>query len=99
MAQRRLTWSELRVGLFVLGALVILAMGIFYVTGAQGFWVSKIRYRAYLPEVEQLQDWAPVSLDVVVVSNVETIIMTPHPPDKQHNVTVVMRIERKYHNQ
>ena len=99
MAQRRLTWSELRVGLFVLVALVILAMGIFYVTGAQGFWVPKIRYRAYLPEVEQLQDGAPVSLDGVVVGNVESRILTPNPRDKQHNITVVMRIDRRYHDQ
>jgi phospholipid/cholesterol/gamma-HCH transport system substrate-binding protein len=99
MAQRKLTWAELRVGLFVLVALVILAMGIFYVTGAQGFWVPKYRYRAYLPEVEQLQYGAPVSLDGVIVGNVESISLTPHPPDKQHNVTVVMRINQKYHEQ
>ena len=35
MAQRKqLTWTELRVGLFVLAGLFILAIAIFYVTGA-----------------------------------------------------------------
>ena len=35
MPQRRqLTWTELRVGLFVLVGLSVLAAGIFYVTGA-----------------------------------------------------------------
>lgn len=99
MAQRKLTWGELRVGLFVLVALVILAMGIFYVTGAQGFWVTKDRYKAYLPEVEQLQEGAPVSLDGVIVGNVESRSLTPHPPDKQHNITIVMRIDHRYHDQ
>ena len=42
MAQRKqLTWTELRVGLFVLVGLFILAMAIFYVTGA-GFWGPSI---------------------------------------------------------
>jgi phospholipid/cholesterol/gamma-HCH transport system substrate-binding protein len=99
MAQRKLTWAELRVGLFVLVALVILALGIFYVTGSRGFWVSKDRYRAYLPEVEQLQQGAPVSLDGVPVGSVESISLTPHPSDKDHNITIVMRIDHSHHEQ
>ena len=34
---KQLTWSELRVGLFVLVGLLILAVAIFYVTGAGVF--------------------------------------------------------------
>jgi len=42
MAQRKqLTWTELRVGLFVLVALFVIAVGIFYVTGA-GFFGAEI---------------------------------------------------------
>jgi ABC-type transporter Mla subunit MlaD len=38
MAQRKqLTWMELRVGLFVLVGLAVLAAGIFYVTGGESF--------------------------------------------------------------
>jgi phospholipid/cholesterol/gamma-HCH transport system substrate-binding protein len=96
MAQRKLTWAELRVGLFVLVALVILALGIFYVTGQTGFWVPKYRLRAYLPEVESLQRGAPVTLDGVGIGNVESITLTPHPQDKLHNITIVMRLERRY---
>jgi phospholipid/cholesterol/gamma-HCH transport system substrate-binding protein len=99
MAQRKLTWSELRVGLFVLVALIIVAVGIFYVTGGQGFWVTKYRLITYLPEVESLQTGAPVSLDGLQVGNVESIHLTPQPSDKRHNMTVVMRINRTYHDQ
>ncbi len=99
MAQRKLTWAELRVGLFVLVALIIVAVGIFYVTGGQGFWVTKYRLITYLPEVESLQQGAPVSLDGLQVGNVESIRLTPQPPDKRHNITVVMRINRTYHDQ
>lgn len=99
MAQRKLTWAELRVGLFVLVALVILAIGIFYVTGQSGFWVPKYRVRAYLPEVKELQRGAPVSLDGVNVGSVESISLTPHPADKLHNITIVMRISQRYRDQ
>ncbi|HKN60759.1 MAG TPA: MlaD family protein [Candidatus Acidoferrales bacterium] len=99
MAQRKLSWSELRVGLFVLVALIIVAVGIFYVTGGKGFWVTKYRLITYLPEVESLQTGAPVSLDGLEVGNVESIHLTPQPPDKRHNMTVVMRISRAYHDQ
>lgn len=99
MAQRKLTWAELRVGLFVLAALVILAIGIFYVTGQSGFWVPKYRVRAYLAEVKELQRGAPVSLDGVNIGSVESISLTPHPSDKRHNITIVMRISERYRDQ
>ena len=51
MAQRKqLTWTELRVGLFVLVGLATLAVGIFYVT-APGVLGPKYRLRTFLPEV------------------------------------------------
>ena len=50
---KQLTWSELRVGLFVLVGLLILAVGIFYVTGA-GVLGPKYHLRTYLPEVSGL---------------------------------------------
>ncbi|HEY7825877.1 MAG TPA: MlaD family protein [Candidatus Acidoferrales bacterium] len=99
MAQRKqLTWSELRVGVFVLVGLFILAMGIFYVTGA-GILGPKYRLVTYLSEVEGLTQGAPVSLDGVPVGNVESIRLTPRPQDHMHNITLVMRIDKKYMDQ
>lgn len=96
MAQRKqLTWAELRVGLFVLVGLFILMVGIFYVTGA-GFLGPKYRVITYLPEVEGMKPGAPVDLDGVEVGNVQSVALTPHPTDRQHNITLVLRIERKY---
>jgi len=96
MAQRRLTWTDLRVGLFVFVGLIVVAIGIFYVTGQKGFWTAKYRLRTYLPEVEDLTQGAPVSLDGVPIGNVESFALTPHPANKQQNITVVLRLERKY---
>lgn len=100
MAQRKqITWSELRVGLFVLVGLLILAVGIFYVTGAR-FLGAKYRLKTFLPEVSGLATGAPVRLDGVDIGNVETIRLTPRQPGKiperMHNIEVIMRIDRKY---
>jgi len=98
MAQRKqLTWTELRVGLFVLAGLFILALGTFYVTGA-GILGPKYRLTTYLPEVEGLETGAPVRLDGVAIGNVQSIALTPHPQDQAHNITLVLRIDKKYQN-
>ena len=98
MAQhKQLTWTELRVGLFVLAGLCILALGTFYVTGA-GILGPKYRLITYLPEVEGLETGAPVRLDGVAIGNVQSIGLTPQPQDEAHNITLVMRIDKKYQN-
>src|SRR5213076_29396 len=95
MPQRKqLTWAELRVGLFVLVGLAVLAAGIFYVTGA-GILGPKYRLKTFLPEVSGLSQGASVKLD-----NVEAIQLVPRTPgslkDKNRNVEVDMRIDRRY---
>src|SRR5580692_2233276 len=100
MAQhKQLTWTDLRVGLFVLAGLVLLAVVIFYVTGGEGFG-AKYRLRAFLPEVDGLTLGAPVRVDGVEVGNVEQIsIAVPkagEPASKDRNIEVDMRIQSKY---
>jgi phospholipid/cholesterol/gamma-HCH transport system substrate-binding protein len=98
---KQLTWSELRVGLFVLVGLLILAFGIFYVTG-QGVWGPKYRLNTFLPEVAGLATGAPVRLDGVEIGNVDRISLVPREhgkaPDKLHNVEIGMRLDRRYQN-
>jgi phospholipid/cholesterol/gamma-HCH transport system substrate-binding protein len=99
MAQRKqLSWTELRVGVFVLAGLFILALAIFYVTGA-GFLGPKYRVITYLPEVEGLETGAPVRLDGVAIGNVQSIGLTPHPQDAAHNITLVLRVDKRYQNE
>jgi phospholipid/cholesterol/gamma-HCH transport system substrate-binding protein len=102
MAQRKqLTWSELRVGLFVLVGLLVLAVAIFYVTGA-GVFGPKYRIQTYLPEVSGLAAGAPVRLDGVEIGNVEQIKIVPReqgkPPDRMRNIEIVMRLDRRFQN-
>src|ERR1700728_2229357 len=96
MAQRKqLTWTELRVGLFVLVGLFILAVAIFYITGA-GILGPKYRLYTYLPEVEGVTAGAPVRLDGVAIGNVEKIALNPHPPDRTQSIQLILRIDKKF---
>src|SRR5271154_807012 len=100
MAQRKqLTWTELRVGLFVLVGLSVLGAGIFYVTGP-GFFGPKYRLNTYLPDVSGLGNGATVSVDGVAGGNVVSIQFAAPGRDrkveKAQNIDVVLRIEGKY---
>ena len=100
MAQyKQLTWTELRVGLFVLAGAVLLAVVIFYVTGGGG-WGPKYRLRAYLPEVDGLTMGAPVRVDGVEVGNVEQIVIAVpkpgEPTSKDRNIEIDMRVQKTF---
>jgi phospholipid/cholesterol/gamma-HCH transport system substrate-binding protein len=96
MAQgKQLSWAELKVGVFVFVGLTILAVTVFYVTGA-GILGPKYRLYTYLPAVDQLSAGAPVELDGVRVGTVESLNLTPNPPDRLHNITLLLRIDKKF---
>ncbi len=103
MPQRKqLTWTELRVGLFVLVGMFILAVAIFYVTGVR-ILGPKYRLRTYLPEVEGLTIGAPVRLDGVEIGNVDAIrvsqVVPKQPPDPRRSIELVLRIDKHYQNE
>jgi len=104
MPQRKqVTWSDLRVGLLVLAGLFLIAVGIFYVTGAGGVLAAKYRLTTYLPEVEGLKKGAPVRLDGVEIGNVDAISMAPRSREgkveRSRSVEVVMRINKDFQNE
>src|SRR5262249_30041340 len=101
MAQRKqLTWTELRVGLFVLVGLFVMAAAIFYVTG--GPLGPKYPLKTYLPKVAGVISGAPGRGDGVGVGNGESIRVMPRPAgktvDKNKNIEVMLRVERHYQN-
>ena len=54
-ASRKLSWSELRVGLFVLMALGMASVFVFYLTQAGAFFTREVRYVTYLPDAAGLE--------------------------------------------
>jgi phospholipid/cholesterol/gamma-HCH transport system substrate-binding protein len=100
MAQhKQLTWTDLRVGLFVLAGVILLVVVIFYVTGA-GALGPKYLLRTFLPEVDGLTVGAPVRVDGVAVGNVEKIQMSPATPgetqEKSRSIEVDLRIQKSF---
>jgi phospholipid/cholesterol/gamma-HCH transport system substrate-binding protein len=100
MAQhKQLTWTELRVGLFVLAAVTLLVVVIFYVTGG-GTFGPKYRLHVYLPEVDGLTVGAAVRLDGVEVGNVEQIVVAPLKSQgqqtKDRSVRVDVRLQKTF---
>jgi phospholipid/cholesterol/gamma-HCH transport system substrate-binding protein len=93
--RKQVTWEELRVGVFVLAGLVIIAIAVFYVTGASG-WGAKYTLKTYLPQVENLQNGAPVTLDGVTVGNVENSKVNRHPSNSSDSIEIDMRIQERY---
>jgi phospholipid/cholesterol/gamma-HCH transport system substrate-binding protein len=71
------------------------------VTGAN-FIGPKYRLKTYLPEVSDLAIGAPVRVDGVEVGNVESIRLVPrtpaHVPERNKNIEVIMRIDRRFQN-
>src|SRR2546427_11983565 len=99
MAQRKqVSWNELRVGLFVLVGLFLLAVGIFYVTGP-GILGPKYRLSAYLPEGEGLATGAPLRLDGFEIGNVAAMRIAPRNPnqavDRKSNIEALIGIGQK----
>src|SRR6202790_2812245 len=96
---KQLSWTELRVGLFVLAATVLLVVVIFYVTGA-GALGPKYRLHTFLPEVDGLTVGAPVRVNGVEVGNVEKIVIPPPKPGqsitKDKNIEVDLRIQKTF---
>ena len=72
MPQRKqLAWSELRVGIFVVVGVLLVAVAIFCVTAAAAHFLSpKYNLTTYMPDVDGLNEGAPVSLDGIQVGSV-----------------------------
>lgn len=92
-SQQQLKWSELRVGITVIFAAVVLATLIFLMSGT-GTWTPKITLITYFDNAEQLRVGAPVSLQGVKIGNVKSIRVVPSKPLTP--VEVVMRVTTGY---
>jgi len=65
-----LAWAELKIGLLSLAALVIAAVFIFLLTGANGFFWQRYSIKTVFPEVAGLKEGAPVRVAGVEVGSV-----------------------------
>src|SRR4029079_15844223 len=67
---RSLAWSELKIGLVSVFALVIAALVIFMVSGEGGFFWQRYNIKSVFPDIEGLKEGAPVRVAGVEVGSV-----------------------------
>ena len=89
-------WSQLRVGVTVLVALVTLAVLIFLMTGTTGLFTKRIMLRAYVDNAAGLRVGAPVRLEGVDIGNVVRIRVVSDPKRVLAPVEIVMKTTTKY---
>jgi len=95
-SEKQVKWSQLRVGLTVLVALVTLAVLIFVMTGTTGLFTKKIVVRAYVDNAGGLRVGAPARLEGVDIGNVTGIRVVADPKRRLAPVEVTMKITTKY---
>ncbi|MGH9484889.1 MAG: MlaD family protein [Terriglobales bacterium] len=85
-------WSQLRVGILVAIAVVILIFVIFTVTGQSSFFSPKITLYTYVPDAGGMLTGAAVNLEGVVIGNVTAIHLAEHPPNPKEPVKIAMKV-------
>lgn len=97
-SQQQLRWSQLRVGITVIVALVVLGVLIFLMSGTGGFWTSKLTLKAYFTNAAGLRVGAPVRLEGVDIGNVKGIRIVTDAEHKLAPVEVTLQVNTKYHD-
>lgn len=96
-SQKQLKWSQLKVGVTMLVALITLAVLIFLMSGTTGLFTQKIELISYFDDASGLRVGAPVRLDGVDIGNVTKIRVVPDVTRKLTPVQVIMKVNLRYH--
>jgi len=93
-SEKELRWSQLKVGLTVIVASIVLGVLIFLMTGTTGLFSRKITIFSYIDNAGGLRKGAPVRLQGVDIGNVTGIRVVP---EKSPNpVEIQMRVNTRY---
>jgi phospholipid/cholesterol/gamma-HCH transport system substrate-binding protein len=97
-SQKQLRWAQLRVGLTVVFAAIVLAFLIFLMSGTTGFFTPTLRLFAYMGNAGGLRNGAPVRLQNVDIGNVEKIRIVNHHDASGAStpVQIVMKVNAKF---
>ena len=96
-SQKQLKWSQLKVGITVLGASIVLAILILLMSGTGGIFTSKMTLVSYFDNAGGLREGAPVRLQGVDIGNVTKIKVVSDPARQLAPVEVTMKVIPKYH--
>ncbi|MGA7401262.1 MAG: MlaD family protein [Candidatus Sulfotelmatobacter sp.] len=95
-SQKQLKWSQLRVGLTVIFASLILALLLFLMSGTGGFFSHRITLVSFFDNASGLRIGAPVRLSGVDIGNVAAIRVVPDKDKQITPVEIIMKVSTKY---
>jgi phospholipid/cholesterol/gamma-HCH transport system substrate-binding protein len=95
-SQKQLKWSQLRVGLTVISASLILALLLFLMSGTGGYFSHRITLVSFFDNASGLRVGAPVRLSGVDIGNVAAIRVVPDKDKQITPVEVIMKVSTKY---
>jgi phospholipid/cholesterol/gamma-HCH transport system substrate-binding protein len=94
-SQQEVQWSQLKVGVLVIVALMSLTALIFLMSGSTGgIFTRKLMVRSYFENAAGLKVGAPVNLEGVTIGNVKSIRIVPER--KLTPVEVTMKLSERY---
>lgn len=97
-SQQEVRWSQLKIGLIVLVAAIILVALLFLMTSSAGIGVfsHKLTITTYFENSAGLKPGAAVNLQGVTIGTVKTVTVVSSPERKLTPVQVVMKLNEKY---
>ncbi len=97
-SQQEVRWSQLKVGLIVLVATVVLVTLLFLMTSSSGLGIlsKKLTVTTYFENAAGLKEGAAVNLEGVTIGSVKTVTVSPNAARKLTPVRVLMKIDGKY---
>jgi phospholipid/cholesterol/gamma-HCH transport system substrate-binding protein len=99
MPQRQqVAWAKLRVGVMVIVSLIVLAVGIFFISGQVGFFSRRYALKSYFSSAGGVREGSEVRLAGIPVGNVKSIRISPLL-DPQRAVEIDMRVSRRYQDE
>jgi phospholipid/cholesterol/gamma-HCH transport system substrate-binding protein len=99
MPQRqKVSWAQLRVGMLVLISLIVLAVGIFFISGQVGFLSRRYELKTFFSGASGVREGSEVRLAGIPVGNVSHIRVSPFT-DPNRAVEIDLKISRHFQDQ
>jgi phospholipid/cholesterol/gamma-HCH transport system substrate-binding protein len=97
-SQQEVRWSQLKVGVIILVAAIILVTLLFLMTSSAGLGIfsRKLTITTYFENSAGLKPGAAVNLQGVTIGTVKTVTVVSSPERKLTPVQVVMKLNEKY---